>query len=193
MNALSTLCANVREWVGGRSWLVRIPVLLLFGAIFKHWCADPSSSSIFWGLNLGLHELGHLLFRPLGEWWSVAGGSLTQCAAPLCSFIVFCRQRDYFALSFSFGWLATNLFETANYIADARAMVMPLVSPFGGEVWHDWNYLLSRAGWLAWDHALAGWVRAAGAVSMVVGLAYGAWVLWEMAASHAHINPSEMK
>jgi len=181
MSLWSSFRAEVRAWAAGRNWLARAPVLLLFAWVFTGWLADPAAGSVFSGLNLGLHELGHVLFRPMGEWWSVAGGSITQLAAPFSSLIMFLRQRDYFALTFSFGWLAVNLFEMATYIGDARAQVIPLVSPFGGEVWHDWDYLLSRAGLLPHDHAIAAGVRLAGAGVMALGLAYGAWVLWQMA------------
>lgn len=62
----------------------------------------------------------------------------------------------------------------AAYIADARAMDLPLVSPFAGdEIIHDWNWLLSEMGWLAHDQGIAGFTRFLGAVSFLVFLVWG--------------------
>ncbi|MEZ6016903.1 MAG: hypothetical protein R3F49_17420 [Planctomycetota bacterium] len=55
---------------------------------------DESYRAVFDGLNFGLHELGHELFQPLGHWLHVAGGTLTQLAAPLVGLWMFRRQGD---------------------------------------------------------------------------------------------------
>lgn len=45
----------------GRSWVVRVPVLLFCTWHLVCWFADPDRRNIFSGLNLGIHEAGHLL------------------------------------------------------------------------------------------------------------------------------------
>ena len=172
---------TVADWSRGRSWIARLPLWLFFVYLAARYLRDPRYQSVFGGLNLGIHELGHVVFGPFGQTLGIAGGTILQCAAPVVSVVMFCRQRDAFALSFSCAWMATNLYGVAVYMADARAMAMPLVSPFGGDVYHDWNYLLDRAGWLAYDTRLASWVRMLAAAFMLASLVYGAWVLWVMA------------
>jgi len=172
--------SDVADWAQGRSWIARLPLLVLFLYILVKSLDDPAYASVFAGLNLGLHELGHVVFGLFGTSWNIAGGTLLQCAAPLASIPIFYRQRDFFAITFSCGWLSTNLFGVARYVADARSMAMELVSPFGGDPIHDWNYLLARAGLLSYDALIAWWLRAAAICSMLVGLIYGVWVLRQM-------------
>jgi len=113
----------------------------------------------------------------------VAGGSILQCLVPIISIFIFYRQRDFFAISISFGWLSTNLFYIATYIADSRSMSLPLVSPFGCEPLHDWNYILGKMGMLNYDTALASFIRLMAIVSMLICLVYGGWLVWLMLKS----------
>jgi len=155
-------------------WLVLLYVLL------RH-LGDPMYQSIFKPLNLGIHELGHLIFSPLGQFLAVAGGTIAQCLVPLISFFMFYRQRDFFAITVSFCWMGTNLFSVAVYMADARKMVLPLVTPFGGEeIIHDWNYLLGKLGLLHSDTVLGELVRLSAILNMVIGLIFGAWLILKM-------------
>jgi hypothetical protein len=66
-------------------------------------------------------------------------------------------------------------------MADARKMALPLVTPFGGEeIIHDWNYLLGKLGLLHLDTVLGGFVRVFAVLNMVIGLAFGAWLILKM-------------
>src|SRR6185295_13039745 len=127
------LRADAAEWCRGRSGLVRIPVWLMLAYFAVVQAADPQGWTIFSGINLPIHEGGHLLFRMLGwEFLHVAGGTLLQLLAPIGSAVMFFKQRDYFAIAFCFGWLSTNLISIGVYMADARALQLPLVSAEGG-------------------------------------------------------------
>jgi hypothetical protein len=108
------------------------------------------------------------------------GGTLAQVAAPLAGVWMFLRQRDYFAVSFALAWLGTNLFEIAAYAGDARARALPLVSPFAGEPLHDWHFLLSKAGLLGWDGAIAFVLRLGGVAAFIAFLVGGTWLLVQM-------------
>jgi len=111
----------------------------------------------------------------------VAGGTIAQCLVPLISFFMFYKQRDFFAISVSFCWMGTNLFSVAVYMADARKMALPLVTPFGGEeIIHDWNYLLGKMGLLNSDTVLGGCFRLLAILNMVIGLGFGAWLILKM-------------
>jgi len=160
---------------GANFWWARLPVLLWGLWTWVHHLRDPEYQGIAKGLNLALHEIGHILFGVFGEFLGILGGSLFQCLCPAIAFAVFRRQGDRFALAFCFAWLGTNLFDVATYIADARAMELPLVSPFGGdgEIIHDWNWILDRLGWLAHDQALAGFTRLLGTLAFLTFLIWG--------------------
>lgn len=174
------------EWIEGclhdKIWWARAPLLLWMAWIWAHHVSDPLYQSLIKGLNLGIHELGHIVFG-FGDFISIAGGTLLQCGVPLVGMAMFARQRDPFAVCFAFGWLGTNFMDVAVYAGDARAMELPLVSPFAGdEILHDWNWMLGRLGWLVHDQAVAVFFRLLGHASFAVCLGGGAWVLWKMAA-----------
>jgi len=177
---LARLRAEALDWVRGRNGWVRLPLLLWFACILVRHLRDRSYDSLFGGLNLGIHELGHLVFSPLGEFLGVAGGTILQLAAPLIAGVLFLRQRDWFAIAVASCWLGTNLFEVARYAGDARARRLPLVSPTSGDPLHDWSYLLRRLGLLRHDLAIAGGLRFLAAVAMLAGLVAGTWLVWNM-------------
>ncbi len=118
-----------------------------------------------------------------------AGGSLLQCLAPIISVFVFLRQRDYFGIAVCFGWLATNLVQVGVYMSDAQRMTLPLVS-FGGvggdiEQLHDWHYLFGEMGLLSLSETVGSLTRALGRLPMLICLAGGAWLLWQMVLRRA--------
>lgn len=119
----------------------------------------------------------------------MAGGSLLQCMVPLISIFIFLKQEDYFAISVSLGWEATNLFEVSTYIGDAQAMELPLVTPFGGEAIHDWAFILGELHLLHADHSIAVLVRVIGLIFWIAGLVYGGWIIYMMFSHHSHPRP----
>jgi hypothetical protein len=80
-------------------------------------------------------------------------------------------------------WLSTNFYHVALYVGDARAQMLPLVSVGGGDVIHDWYYILSRLHILSWDTRIAGCTRFIAFVFMWGSIAIAVWMLWEMAKS----------
>lgn len=173
---------DAKEWCRGRNWCPRLLLLIFFAYITVSHMRDPLCSDIFKGLNLAIHEMGHPIFHTFGEFPGVAGGSIFQCLVPLLSIIMFLRQRDYFAIAVCFGWLSTNLFDVATYAADARALQLPLVSPYGGgeEIIHDWNYILDKLNMLQYDYIVAGWLRFFAVVSTLICLGVGSWLIYNM-------------
>jgi hypothetical protein len=136
---------------------------------------------IFKPVDLAVHEWSHILARPFGQTVEILAGSLGQCLLPLLLILLFVKQRDYFAMAFCIGWLGLNLFDVAIYVADAEDMALPLVSPGGEARIHDWNYLLSRRGWLPRCYAIAAGLRAAGAVCVGLFAAVGGYLCVRMA------------
>ena len=149
----------------------------------------PSYSSLISPLTLGIHELGHLALSFFGEFFGILGGTLFQVLAPILGLINFYRQEDFFALILCFGWLSTSLFDMAKYVADARAMNLPLVSPFGSDnVIHDWNYLFTRMGLLENDASIAFIVKCLATAAMLICLMGGFWLLWQMKKSSRQVS-----
>ena len=177
---LCQLRRDARAWCAGRLWQVRIPVLLYLVGVWLAYARDPRHQSIFSGINLGIHELGHVVFGPWNDVLAALGGSLLQCTAPLIAAVLFLRQRDYFAIAFALTWFGTNLFEVAAYAGDAVAMTLPLVTPGGGEPIHDWNYALATLGWLRHTQTIAAIHRGSAHLAMAVGLAFGGWLVTQM-------------
>ncbi len=182
---LRRLHAEALSWCRGRWWALRLPLLVWMGVILWGRVLDPLHGGSWWwyALDLGIHELGHYVFRPLGMFLGVLGGSLLQCLVPVLSMGMFWRQRDFFAIAICFGWLSENLFDVATYAADARAQRLPLITPGGGgghPITHDWHYLLEKTGLLAQDALVAGGLRVCATAAMLVCLGFGSWLLFRM-------------
>ena len=177
------------EWCAGRSWRWRAPLLLFLAWTGVRHLMDPEYWSIFMGLTLGLHELGHVLWSPFGEMLGIAGGSITQLLAPLVAAFLLWRQRDFFGVAVCGAWLSFSLANLATYIADAREGALPLVSLGDGEdVIHDWNWLLDAAGWLQHDASIARFTRLLSGAALVLSLALGAWLCRRMAERRAPVE-----
>lgn len=123
------------------------------------------------GVDLAIHETGHLVFGPFGEFIGFAGGTLFQLIMPATFVVYFARRGDGHAASVALWWVGQNCGHIAYYVADARAMELPLVG--GGE--HDWNYLLGELGLLARDQSISRAIVVAG-VLLVLGSAAWGWV-----------------
>lgn len=176
---------DAREWARGRLWPLRALLLLYFAYVLVRHLGSAEYGSWFGGINLGIHELGHIVFSPFGQFISILGGSFWQLAVPILAFWIFQRQEDYFAHSVAACWLGTSLFNMATYIGDARAQALPLVSPFGGEdIIHDWHYMLGTLGLLPLDGTLAFLTRVLAFAAMAGGLAWGGWLVAVMAGWH---------
>ena len=173
----------METWCEGRFWPARALLLLWFAWMAWHHAADDQYQSLFGMLNLGIHELGHMVFRPGGEFLHMAGGTILQLLVPMVSVFMFLRQRDYFALSLSGAWLSTNLYGIATYMADARVRTLRLVTPFGGRAGHDWYHIFVRMGVLSHDTQIAAGVRAAAFIIIWSSIAAGAWMCYLMARS----------
>ena len=184
-----TLIEDVKDWCVGRAWWARFPLwAYLAYTVLRYWTSSSHHyRSIFDAINLGIHELGHYLFSYFGQFLHVAGGTIAQCMAPVLSGVMFLKQRDYFAIAVCVFWLGTNLAYVSVYMADARALQLPLVAPGmgvlppgDGGVLHDWNHLFGITGLLRFDTAIAALVRVVAVAFTATGLAFGAWLMVRM-------------
>ena len=160
-------------------------MLLVLAWVFKEYATDPEPWSLFSGITLGFHELGHAFFfwtenRVLGA----AAGTLFQLFVPVgAGAYLALKQRDPFGAIVCLFWLGTSLVDAGVYAADARAQGLPLVSPFGpvDVDSHDWTVVLMKFGMRSRDQQIGGALVAAGKGVMALSLVAGAWVMRVMA------------
>jgi hypothetical protein len=164
---------DAEAWCVGRSWVWRAPLVAYLGWAGVGHLRDPLFSSLFGGITLGIHELGHVLFSFAGRFFGIAGGSLLQIVAPAVAGWLLWRQRDYFGVAVTGAWEAFSLWNLATYIGDARARELPL---------DDWNWLLSTMGILGWDRGLATLTRFVAFAIWVAAMTLESWLCWKMAA-----------
>ncbi|MFA9462315.1 zinc ribbon domain-containing protein [Thiohalorhabdus methylotrophus] len=146
---------------------------------------DPATNAIgrsfMHQINLPFHEAGHVLFRPLGRFMTILGGSLFQVLVPLIVAAAFLVRLHPFGVAVGLWWAGQSLMDVGPYIHDARRMSLPLIGGGTGQdrPWlHDWHNLLSRLDLLSWDQALAGVAHALGAAFLLSGLGWGAIALY---------------
>lgn len=171
--------------MAGRRWWVRAPLLVVLVWVLRTYLSDGEPWSLFSGLTLGIHEMGHAFFFWTGHrMLTVAGGTVFQLLAPAgAAAYLGWKQRDPFGATVCLFWLGTALADAGVYAADARAQTLPLVSPFGDVDVdsHDWTVMLMKVGMLSRDQEIGVALMTAGRVVMAASLLGGAWVLKVMA------------
>lgn len=177
--ALTDLLTEAREWARGRSWIPRALLLAYLVYAFARFLRDPDSGTIFSGITLAFHEMGHLLFAWAPHFIYALMGSGMQVLIPVVVMVLFRRQDDYFGIAVGGFWLSFSLFELARYVGDARAMDLPLVG-FSSDPEHDWHYLLGALRMLPADHFFAFLIRVAAFAIGAGSIAFAAWLLNEM-------------
>lgn len=127
------------------------------------------------GVNLLVHEAGHVVFRPFGEVMMIAGGSLFQVIVPLVFVAYFLWNRKYFSAALVLFWVGESILYVAIYAADSLALQLPLVG--GEDAIHDWNYLLGHFGMLKQTAKIAGFIRFLGTLCIIAA------AVWSIKAS----------
>lgn len=112
-------------------------------------------------VNLGFHELGHLVTYPLPDLMTAMMGSIAQVMVPVGLAAYFAwRSRDFLGTGLCLTWAGGSAQEVSVYIADAPYQRLPLI---GGH--HDWAFILGSLDSLDAADAIA---------AAVIGMA---WVL----------------
>jgi hypothetical protein len=136
----------------------RLLLTAALGVYGLYYMLVPDHFGLIDNVDLAIHETGHLVFGPFGEFIGMAGGTLLQLIFPLVFAWYFLRRGDRHAATVAAWWVAQNCWNISGYIQDAQAQELPLVG--GGE--HDWAYLLAELNLLEYDHTLGQLVRVAG-------------------------------
>jgi hypothetical protein len=118
--------------------------------------------------NLVVHEGGHNLFGWFGPTLCLWGGTLLQWLVPFLLAAYFFTQRQTTGFVFCLFFFFENWLYTATYMADARAMELPLVTTGDPDfVEHDFHAIFSSLGVLDHDTQIAGVVRVLGWCGML--------------------------
>jgi len=149
-----------------RGRLVLTTALAAYGV---YYLLHPDHYGLLDHVDLAIHETGHLVFAPFGEFLGMLGGTLFQLLVPGGFVWHFARRGDRYAAAVALWWVAQSCWNVSVYVKDARSQVLPLVG--GGE--HDWAYLLGQLDLLRHDQAIGTLVRLAGAVILIYALLRG--------------------
>jgi hypothetical protein len=158
------------QWRSAKVWQAGV---CLAWCAFAGWWAFVRDDRIplLTYVNLGFHELGHLIFYLVpfvGTVVTASAGSALQCLVPLGLGVYFLAwPRDRLAGAACFAWAATNFQEASVYIADAPYEELQLI---GGE--HDWATVLGpeHLNRLQDAGSIALTVRGIGAVILLVAV-----------------------
>jgi hypothetical protein len=146
-----------------------IPKLVVAGiaSLYFLWCAyDPYQWHLIDGVNLVIHEAGHLVFSPFGEFIMIAGGSLFQVIMPALFVGYFLYHRKYYSAALVLFWVGESILNVSVYAGDSVALQLPLLG--GQDSVHDWNYLLSSLNLLQATETIAGAIRLLGTILILL-------------------------
>ncbi len=158
---------------------------VILSAYFLWIAATPLNGSFLDLVDLPIHETGHLIFRPFGEFMMIAGGSLFQVIVPAIFVAYFWWYEKPYSAAIVLFWVGQSIINVYIYAADAVFMQLVLTSGLTGSEgsFHDWNYMLTRLGLLESTKIVAGIIRGLGTLTIV-----GAAVL---SVYHACYSPIE--
>jgi hypothetical protein len=139
-------------------------------SLYFLWIAfTPMQGSFLDLVDLPIHETGHLIFRILGEFMMIVGGSLFQIIFPAVFVGYFVWHFKYYSAAIVLFWVGQSILNVYVYAADAQVMQLVLTSGFTGSEgsFHDWNYMLARLGLLDSTKTVAGLIRAIGTLTII--------------------------
>lgn len=194
--AIRAVAANDAEAAHGLRWLsladaeplhlaARAGLLALLGVwglyLAQLDIADGEiGNSFMHRVLLVFHEAGHVFFIPLGEFWTIAGGSLFQVLLPLGIGLAFLlKNRDPYGAALCLWWSGISLIDLAPYIYDAlQPQLILLTGTTGEDGPHDWIYLLGRFHAVRQAHGLGRLAQWSGILVAQAALAWAAVALW---------------
>ncbi|HEY9028542.1 MAG TPA: hypothetical protein VIP05_29905 [Burkholderiaceae bacterium] len=183
-DGLRALLWRVPDEVDPTAWRVRVALLLAFAAWgLRLALLDYRDGEIFasfvHGPLLVFHEAGHVIFRPLGEWMTVLGGTLGQLLMPaILGGALLWKNRDPFGAAIGLWFVGVSVLDVAPYMYDAlQPQLVLLNGSTGEEGGHDWIYLFDSMNLLARAQRIGAATHAAGVAIVALAVAWGAGVL----------------
>lgn len=148
-----------------------VGLIIFLGLLFA------STPGFIFGLdhaNLLFHEAGHPIIGLVSRQLETYGGTLGQLTFPVLLAISFWRKRQALPCAAAVIWFFENFLNIARYMADARALELPLVG--GGD--HDWNTIFTRWNLLQYDLDIAHIVNFIGWLGMALTVLWACWRWW---------------
>lgn len=135
----------------------KLTVVLLLAVLFASYFFTPERVMPSWLhlFMLVIHEAGHILMMPFGEFMMLLGGTFLQIVIPMVIGMYFLVSGQFWSASLSLFLIGFSFLDASIYVADARARALPLIT--GDKDTHDWWQLLTMLGLLNYDHLL-GWL-----------------------------------
>jgi hypothetical protein len=171
-----------RLLVAGRALVYLVLLVWGFRLMTSSIASNYVGESFLHLINLPFHEAGHLFFSPFGRFLHVLGGTLGQWLVPLVVLCAFAVKGNPFGATVGLWWLGESFLDIAPYMNDARAGQLVLLGGVTGsevEDYHDWEVLLTKLGWMQYDHLIARLTFGIGVVLMLLSLAWGGYILWQ--------------
>jgi hypothetical protein len=125
--------------------------------------------------NLLFHEAGHPIIGLFSDRLEIYGGTIGQLTFPALLAISFWRKGQALSFAGALIWFFENWWNIARYMADARALELPLVG--GGD--HDWNTIFTRWNVLQYDTRIAETVKVAGWIGVALTFAWVCLRFWK--------------
>jgi hypothetical protein len=137
--------------------------------------------------ELLIHEAGHIVFGIFGQYVGVLGGSMMQVVLPLAGALsMLLRRRAPFPASICVWFAGVGFVDFAPYVYDAQSPKLQLLGGgTGRDTFHDWRFLLDRFDWVRLSKPLGLFTYWVGIGVMLVGLAWGGYVLWLQSKNRA--------
>jgi hypothetical protein len=107
-------------------------------AFLKH-----TEMPVFMFLDIAVHEVGHMIFRPFGELIMLIMGSGWEVAFPFLMGIFFIAwKKDLIAWGVCWAWSANSMADASRYIYDATHGQLALLGGTGPDTMGDWERIL---------------------------------------------------
>jgi hypothetical protein len=168
------------------SFWVRVALLVAFAIwglrlIAMDFRTGELGSSFLHGPLLVFHEAGHIIFMILGEFMTIAGGTLGQLIMPsiLCGALLL-KNRDAFGAAIGLWLVGVSLLDIAPYAYDALHPQLTLLGGHTGEQGgHDWIFMLDKLGLLKRSQGIGWLFHKLGAAVVLLSLYWAGWLLWQ--------------
>jgi hypothetical protein len=184
LHRLGAMVLYLPDRVDPLRWWLRVGLLAAFGVwgvvlIGADYRTGELGGSFIHRPLLVFHEAGHVVFMILGHWMMILGGTLGQLIMPLVlGGALLLKNRDNFGAALGLWLLGVSVLDVAPYVYDAlEPQLMLLSGRTGEEGGHDWIFLLSSLGLLPRAQMLGALVHKAGALLVLLSLAWAAWIV----------------
>ncbi|MDH4139199.1 MAG: hypothetical protein OEV43_01355 [Coriobacteriia bacterium] len=145
------LWRNTLQWTFG---LLAVTVMAYFTYARNGWVPLLS------GVDLGIHEFGHMILMwgpPVVVWMA---GSVLQMLVPAGLAVYFAVRRDMLAVILMCAWAAESLNNVGVYVYDATRLRLDLLGDDGSKMGHDWANILTELKLIPYTDQIAYAVRA---------------------------------